>query len=206
VSADLEALQEELAEAEAEIERLRTPDTHTIGEAQRVLWCALQGDWPGRDPGAGLYDCPHELHGPLATYGDTYACSQIIAQDQPPLDVVLQAVTELVNIIRAMQEDREKWEEAREDARAEAHEDGREIGYAEGFRGGRSQGIREGREAVRREQVSVFGRSTTFAPHQPDPWDQDQDPAERDAIEHEPVSRWTLLRRPWPAAKTETAT
>jgi hypothetical protein len=88
----------------------------------------------------------------------------------------------------------------------EAHEDGREIGYAEGFRGGRSQGIREGREAVRREQVSVFGRSTTFAPHQPDPWDQDQDPAERDAIEHEPVSRWTLLRRPWPAAKTETAT
>lgn len=34
----------------------------------------------------------------------------------------------------------------------------------------------------------------------PDPFEPSEyDLIERDAIEHEPPSRWTLLRRPWPA-------
>jgi hypothetical protein len=177
--------------------------SYALDQAQTALRCALRGDWPS----SGY--SPHELHPELSSYGTVYACSQLVGRSEADVDLALQAVTELVIVVRELQNQLANTRQLRRDTQEDVEalqEERREL--LRDLRGDLDINLDEDDDnmtVVNAIQRALFvrrpiyhHRSTTFREHLPDPWES-YDADERSAIEHEPPSRWTLLRRPWPA-------
>lgn len=153
------------------------PDRHTLSEAQRALAdltrgrCGTAAPYYHRDGTRPSHDSFHGYHS-----------SQLAHTSTPTLDGALRAISELCAEIHDRQ-----------------HEESETVLGLQADLGGAEEEIGGLREELRaaRQELRALQRPAPFVAHAADPFDDKQlDTSERDAIEREPASVWTLLRRP----------
>lgn len=195
----------ELERQLAELHERLEPDRHAAIEAQRALLFLTRGEC--------ISASRHTGRDTFATHTELAGCyCRRLAHEAPALDVALHAIVELCDTVHEMQHQTEDDQADIESLRRDVN---RAYDIRDQVEDERAELLRALRDDIgldidedddnRRVVAAVFTelqraqRSFVPAPA-PDPWDDTYDAAGRDAIEREPVSIWTLLRKGWPLA------
>ena len=163
---------DQLARAVHDLEQKLEVDSYDLRTAQTALAALTRGECPS----ARTYgDHPGPSHDAFRGY----YCSNF-AHGNPTLDGAARAVTELcAEIHRRQHGDDETVQELHGDLE-EAEE--------------QIAGLRAELHRALGDLQNLQNRLAAFMAPKPDPWEHDA--AERDSIEHEPVSVWTWLQHP----------